>query len=196
MNSAPLRRRRPRAAFLYLFAASTVACVPTGRLDVPPAPPVMPAATAEWPETRAVAHEAAARGEYGRADSALRSFADRHRSSPEGAEARYWRAVLLLDPANPEASPGDAVTALDEYLAPGASQPDYVTAGVLRRLALQADSLRKAVPPPERVSTGVPRDTLRARDEEIKRLETELQQTSEELERLRRRLAPPRPRRP
>jgi len=64
---------------------------------------------------------------------------------------------------------------------------------VIRRLLLQNDSLRVAVAA-ERISAAVlvPRDSLKPRDDEVVRLRAELEQTRAELDRVRRRLAPPR----
>lgn len=198
MNDPHIRRRcRPRAAFVFLTAASVaVGCAPLRSEPPPPPLPVAPA-TAEWPEVRSAVQEAAARGAYPRADSLLVAFAERYPSAPEGADARYWRAVLLLDPANEGGSAKAAITTLDEYMAEGPSRTEFVTARVLRRLAQQMDSLRSVeAPPPGRPTGLVPRDSVRVRDEEIARMKAELDQTKEELERLRRRLAVPRPRRP
>ena len=191
------RRCRPRAAFVFLLAASVVGCAPL-RAEPPLPPPLPPPATAEWPEVRSAVHEAAARGAYARADSLLVTFAERYPTAAESADARYWRAVLLLDPANDSGSALAAITVLDEYMAAGPSRTEFVTARVLRRLAQRMDSLRsvEAPPPAGRPAGLVPRDSLRVRDEEIARMRTELDQTKEELERLRRRLVVPRPRRP
>jgi hypothetical protein len=79
-----------------------------------------------------------------------------------------------------------------------------VEATVARRLVLQADSLRGAIAyersaaatAPVTVASAPPsawRDTVRVRDEELARVRVELETTRAELERLRRRLAPPRP---
>jgi hypothetical protein len=77
---------------------------------------------------------------------------------------------------------------------------------VLRALAGQADSLRAALAQERTGSAAaaaaavaaraalIPRDTLRARDEELARARTEAAAARAELERIRRRLAAPRAR--
>jgi hypothetical protein len=185
---------------VFPIALALAACAPVRPEE--PLLPAVPAATTAWPDARDAAHEAVQRAAYGRADSVLAAFALAHASSAEAADALYLRAVLQLDPANPAESRRDALAALDAYVSGGPSRTQYVAAGVLRRLLRHEDSVRAVVPAaaaaaaPDPRRAGVSRDSLRVRDEELARLRTELEETRTELDRLRRLLAAPRPRRP
>jgi hypothetical protein len=153
----------------------------------------------EWPRELALAQAAATRREFGLADSVLRAFAARFPGTIESSDAMFWRALLRLDPAaprDPERDPvRDAAAALDAYIAGGPVQPRYVEATTLRRLAGLLDSLRAAAGAPRGAlpSATLLRDSLKVRDDSIARLQKELDQTSAELERIRKRLAPKRP---
>ncbi|HEX6058791.1 MAG TPA: hypothetical protein VFZ11_07205, partial [Gemmatimonadaceae bacterium] len=89
-----------------------------------------------------------------------------------------------LDPRNTAAAPRDAVRAFDAYLALADSVPHAVEARSLRRLALRLDSLSQPV-------AAKPAEP--ARDEELQKLRDSLTRTTDELERIKRRLAQPRP---
>ena len=157
--------------------------------DVPPPPTAAPTASTVWPNVLAATRLAADSGAYAAADSALRHFSERFVGTPESTESVYWRALLLLDPQNPNASSAAAAAALDAYLAGGQVQQRFSEVLVLRRAVALVDSLRiAAIPKPPPV---VPRDTLL--DQELERLRAELALAKTELERIKRRLAPPRP---
>lgn len=145
-----------------------------------------PAAAREWPAAYLAAQSAADRGAYSDADKTLSDFATTHPGSPEALESGYWRAVYKLDPANKDASTRDAIAGLDRYLAaPGGTHRGEAT--TLRRIAAQLLSLDRAL-------TQKPDDPgAAARDEEVKKLRDELQATKDELERIKRRLAAPKP---
>lgn len=145
-----------------------------------------PAAERDWPAAYLAAQSAADRGAYGEADRTLAEFAASHPGSAQALESGYWRAVYKLDPANKEASTKDAIAGLDRYLA----TPDGTHRGeatTLRRIAVQLQSLDRAL------STPKVDEASATRDEEVKKLRDELQATKEELERIKRRLAAPKP---
>jgi hypothetical protein len=126
----------------------------------------------------------------GDADRALTAFAQRYPGSPEAAEVTYWRALLKLDPAN-AAAVRESITMLESYLAAAPAGAHRTEAGALRRLGLaleQRNAALAAIPP---APTARPED--KARDDEIARLRDELSKANAELERIRRRLARPRP---
>jgi hypothetical protein len=103
---------------------------------------------------------------------------------------RTRRAVLKLDPGNAE-SVRESMTLLESYLAGAPAGTHRVEAGALHRLGLaleQRSAVVAATPP---APTVRPED--KARDEEILRLRDELAKANAELERIRRRLARPRP---
>jgi len=170
----------------------------------------------EWRAARSAADRAAADGRYDEADSLLARFAREHGPTPESREALYWRALYRLDPSNPNTSPGEAVHLLDAYLADSAP-PRALEATLVRRAALAADSLEKQVTALRAAidaatgreesgrEAGV-RDRAerdrgdRSREQELQRLRdelaaarTELASTKEELDRIKKRLATPRP---
>ena len=156
-----------------------------------PSVPAVPASGLEGPAALGKAQRAADGGRYVDADRALTTFAEQYAGSPEAAEAMYWRAVLLLDPANKDGSTKAAAQTLDAYLALDSVQ-HRVEASLLRRMAdlvasLAADvQATKTAPPP----VPPPAPALKEKDEEILRLRDSLTKTSAELERVRRRLAP------
>ncbi|HWE42337.1 MAG TPA: hypothetical protein VG432_07525 [Gemmatimonadaceae bacterium] len=145
-----------------------------------------PAAERDWPAAYLAAQTAADRGAYAEADRTLADFASSHPGSAQATESGYWRAVYKLDPANKDASTRDAIAGLDRYLA----APDGTHRGeatTLRRIAVQLQSLDRAL------SATKADEGAAARDEEVKKLRDELQATKEELERIKRRLAAPKP---
>jgi hypothetical protein len=207
----PARVRPARVAIAALVCAALGACSLFGRRATPPDAPEVEAA-GEWPEVSRAAGNAALVRDYPRADSILRAFAGRYTGTPQTAETVFLRSLYRLDPATesnvaPIPRIREARTGLDAYIAGGPTLPRYVEAVILRRLAGHIDSLHStldAVVPnvlsaPDPVAGGAAaamlglRDSLRLRDEELLRLRTELEQTKGELDRIRRRLAPPRP---
>lgn len=196
MPVLPLSRVR-RAA--VAMAAAILAACSLGRTPPPPRPlTAAEAARAEWPRELALVQAAAMRNDHPLADSVLRGFSARYPGTEEAADALFWRALLRLDPAAARDAAHDpvreAATILDAYLAGGVAQPRYVEAATLRRLASLLDSLRVAAGGQRGMpSAAALRDTVKARDDELAKLRQELQQTTAELERIRRRLAPKRP---
>lgn len=145
-----------------------------------------------WAVAFTTAQQAAAAGDYVRADTTLLEFARTHPGTPEARDAVFWRGVLALDPANPRASATTASAAFDEYLRGGAALLRRQEAEVMRRIARR---LEGAAPVRELRVTAVSTDSLAAdpRDEEIRRLRDQLRTTTEELERVKRRIATPTP---
>jgi hypothetical protein len=184
--------------------ALATACGPLRR-SAPPAPT---AAEREWPAAFHAVRTALAARAYQTAESTLAAFARRHAGSSEAAEASYWWAVVRLDPANRAADRSPAPPLLDAYQATDPPRAHAYEATVLRAVVAQYDSLRaaiateRAVAPPSSVAAPasrvllVPRDSLRAREEELVRARAEAAAARAELDRVRRRLAAPRTRRP
>lgn len=145
-----------------------------------------------WAVAFTTAQQAAAAGDYVRADTTLLAFARMHPGTPEARDAVFWRGVLALDPANPRASATAATAAFDEYLRGGAALLRRQEAEVMRRVAQR---LKGDAPVRELRVTAVSTDSLAAdpRDEEIRKLREQLKTTTEELERVRRRIATPTP---
>ncbi|NUQ19339.1 MAG: hypothetical protein HOQ09_00075 [Gemmatimonadaceae bacterium] len=176
--SARRARRLPLAAVLLLLASG---CIHRPRF-------LQPEAERTWPATYLSAQGAADRGAYDDADRTLAEFARSHPNTAQAAEAGYWRAVYKLDPANKNASTRDAIAGLDGYLA--STNVDHRgEASTLRRLATQLVSLDRALAQ----KPDEPPVAAKSRDEEVQKLRDELQATKDELERIKRRLAAPKP---
>ena len=172
-------RRSPAMIALALLLAS--GCIHRPRF-------LQPEAQRAWPATYLSAQNAADRGAYDDADKLLADFARGHPNTAQAAEANYWRAVYKLDPANKGASTRDAIAGLDAYIA--STNVDHRgEATTLRRLATQLLSLDKALAQkPDEAPVAA-----KSRDEEVQKLRDELQATKDELERIKRRLAAPKP---
>jgi hypothetical protein len=177
----------------------------------------------EWPPTLRAVQEAARAGRYAEADSALARFVERNRGSYESREALYWRALLRVDPANPQSSAADALRSINELFATGATVDTYDEANILRRVVQRMDSLnrtlaqaerliaeaqeaaeesRPAAPAPAPAAPAAAPAERREREqtranrnlvEQVRRLREELSKSNQELERVRRRLSEPRP---
>ena len=188
----PAIRMRPT---LWMgLALLCLACRPAREVAVRAAPveSMSRTATREWATTRATVRELAGRAEHTRADSLLGDFRARYPGTPSAVDALFWRGMLRADPMNRAQSRRDASADLEAYESGGALHGHAEEAALVRRLLVQVDSLRASVLQ-ERTAASVliPRDSLKPREEEIVRLRTELDQTRTELERVRRRLAPP-----
>ena len=140
-----------------------------------------------WAGAYESARGAAERGEYARADQILADFGRAYPDAAEGIESVYWRAVYKLDPANPAANTRDALAGLDAYLARSRNALHRGEATTLRRLAQQLLALDRALVAKDAPASDAPRD------EEVRKLREELQATKDELERIKRRLAAPKP---
>ena len=120
--------------------------------------------------------------------------------APPASDSLYWKAITHLDAANQRGSTDSALKYLDAYLANGVEQTHRLEALTLRRLArdamqlarVQAALQARSAEPSKAPAEGAPR-----RDEEavkeIQRLKDELAKANEELERIRKRLATPKP---
>lgn len=121
------------------------------------------------------------------------------RPDPEAADSLYWRAIGLIDAANTNGSTDSALHYLNLYLAEGVVQRHRLEATVLRQLARDALLLARVQAALQQQKP----DTVRVRTEgrgrveealkEIQRLKDELAKANEELERIRKRLANPKP---
>jgi hypothetical protein len=168
-------------------------------------PPVTPTAEADaaWPATRDAARAALFARDFARAEAALDAFAARHPQTRAAAEARYWWALVRLQPGNRAADVGPALAVLEAYRIGDPLAPRAVEASLLRALVAQQDSLRLALSLERAAAAAaagaaqtaraafVPRDSLRARDEELARVRAEAAEAQAELERVRRRIAAP-----
>ena len=126
------------------------------------------------------------------------------RNTPVASDSLYWRALNHLDAANRTGSSDSAIALLDAYLATGTAQPRRQEALVLRQLARDSRQLarvegllKQARTDSQPSRSSATEAELRKRDEEsvkeIQRLKEELAKANEELERIRKRLAAPKP---
>jgi hypothetical protein len=176
--------------FARLFAATMVvtACT-TGQqhLNEPTPGPV------EGTTTIAQAATEASAGRYGVADKLLSDYSTRYPATAEAADATYWRALFKLDPANPNASPRDAAQLLDTYIATNLGT-HKAEAQALRRVAgaieARAIAATNSITAPK---MELPKPEDLAKDEELRRVKEELAKATAELERIKRRLAQPKP---
>lgn len=186
--------RSALAAGLFAMGCSSLRAVNSAR----PSP-----SGAEFAETLLLAEAEVAAGRFGVADRMLADFAERRANTPEAAETALWRALFRLDPANLTAGPQDALVLLDGYLNGPVSVAHPSAATALRRVAVQLDrpvvtsaSVSENAAGVSAVrADGKPESKAdeKARDEEIRRLKEELSKANAELERIKRRLAPPNP---
>ena len=148
--------------------------------SLPPEPP--------WLATLAALQIAVDSGRFAAADSILAEFDRTEATARDSSESAFWRALLGSDPRNPAFTPAGARAALEAYAASDHSSHQTEVAVMLRLLSM-SDSLR-AVQATQRTATEA-RD--KARDEEMQRLRDELARTQAELDRIKRRLGPPKP---
>ncbi len=148
----------------------------------------------EWEAALAQAEREVLAARFGVADRVLADFAEHHPNTNEGFEAIFWRALYKLDPTNATAAPHDAAALLDTYLAASLTVPHRAAATTLRRVA---GSLERPAPAPAVASTpnsSTPSTgTDKSKDEEVARLKDELAKANAELERIKRRVATPKP---
>ncbi len=159
--------------------------------------PSVPTPQMQLNDTLAQADREVLASRFGVADRLLADFADQHRQMAEGYEATFWRALYKLDPTNQTASPHDAVVMLDAYLAASLTAPHRSAATTLRRVAAALDRgpvvVTQTVPSGGASPSAAKSDDLKARDDEIARLKDELAKANAELERIKRRVATPKP---
>ncbi|MEP7002337.1 MAG: hypothetical protein ABI969_17745 [bacterium] len=149
------------------------------------------ARSTEWTSSLARASDEAAEGRYATADKLLADFTVRFAATPEAAESMYWRALYKLDPSNASGASRDAVVLLDGYLASGAAA-HRAEAQTLKRVAYALDT-RPAAPSIVGPKVDMVKIDDKARDDEVQRLKDELAKAHADLERIKRRLAQPRP---
>lgn len=122
--------------------------------------------------------------------------------APVASDSLYWKALLHLDAQNQKGSTDSAIKYLDAYLARDTTQKHRLEALVLRRLARDAMQLARVEAALQVAKSAEPAKAADAaqaprRDEElvkeIQRLKDELAKANAELERIKKRLAAPKP---
>ena len=152
-----------------------------------------PDAHSEWAASLTQTWQELGAGRYAVADRLLAEYQSRYPASIDAIEAMYWRAIYRLDPANPAASTHEAIALLDAYLA-SSQTPHRTESQILRRIAVALDARPKEVAASNSntAPTTAPKDD-KAQADEITRLKDELAKANAELERIKRRLAQPKP---
>jgi hypothetical protein len=145
-----------------------------------------PSAANAWVRTLRNAEHLATAGQYGAADSTLAAFAEAYRGTQFARETAFWRALYRLDPRNRTSRKPEALAALDAYVQDESVWWYEAEAEVLRQVA-------RARPVPE--PTFAPGDTsavaVAAKDREIQQLRARIAELSQELDRIKARLAAP-----
>jgi hypothetical protein len=128
------------------------------------------------------------------------AFLRRAPAEPAPSDSLYWKALTHLDAANQRGSTDSAVKFLDIYLGNSTTQTHRLEALTLRRLARDAIQLSRVEAALQQAKSAEPvraGEPAPKRDEEavkeIQRLKDELAKANEELERIRKRLATPKP---
>jgi hypothetical protein len=178
----------PRFVRLFAVIVLVTACTTGQQRLAQPSPGPVEGAT-----TIAQSAQEASAGRFGVADKLLADYSARYPATSEAADATYWRAIFKLDPANPTASPREAVLLLDSYLATN-NGTHKAEAQTLRRVASALES-RAVVAANSSVTpkTEPPKPEDKAKDEELQRVKDELAKANAELDRIKRRLAQPKP---
>ena len=182
---------RLRAAATALAGLALAACVSR--------PPFLrPAPQRAWADTWVRTRQAADSGRWADADSLLAAFVRSYPRAPEAAEATWWRALYLLDPANPHGAPRESARLLEHYLATGGDLRHASEATTLHRTALALDSVGSAAQAAAAAATAAAESTkavTAAREkqsaEELQKAKDELARTQAELDRIKKRLAKP-----
>ncbi len=170
-----------RLTSAIVFALTLSACVHRQHASTP-------GVDDQWDSTFETVRHAAAQGHYRELDRTLAEFTRAHPNSDEADESAFWRALFKLDPQNRDSSPGEAIGALDLYLGMPGELHHRDEAMILRRatvvsqsMATEANAARPAAPPDK------------AKEAELAQLKDELAKTQAELERVKRRVAAPKP---
>jgi hypothetical protein len=174
------------AAFVAMVLLTDCAALRGGPANAP--------VDGEWNTTLTQARQEVLAMRFGVADHILSDFADRHAGTMEALDASYYRALFKLDPANATGTVRDAEALLDAYLAVSGPLPIRADATTLRRIATTLEhGNATATSSPSSTASSPASATDKARDEETQRLRDELAKANAELERIKRRLAQPKP---
>ena len=146
-----------------------------------------------------------AAGDYDAAHQILDEFQRTHPGTREAREIAFWKAVYLVDPANPRGSLSGGIAALDAYVANDPAGLYRDQAIVLRRTAAVAAGLANAsatTATADSLTATAGKDTVviggKSRDEQIALLKDQLAKSKDELakvnaelDRIKKRLANP-----
>ena len=135
-------------------------------------------------------------GSYAAADRVLADFAAQYPGTPQALSATLHRALYKADPANQTATARDATAVLDSALATPLDSAGKVDLRALRRVtaaleraAALASSGSGGTSTPDNARV----DDSKSTSEEVQRLRNELAKANAELERIKKRVAQPKP---
>lgn len=172
-----------RIAFLIAAASIVAACSQGSKAADPPRPDDGFAAAVAAADRRVEA------GDYAGADRILADYALKNKSTENGMEIAFFRALYMVDPNNKNASMAEGVRALDIYLNTSHTKRYRPEALVLRRTAQSVLALRSNAALTTRSSKS---DTVYvSREAEIAELKDQLAKANAELDRIKKRLANP-----
>lgn len=163
-------------------------------------PPPRPTAREAWPGASIVAAEQVAAGRYSTADRWLADFVTQYPGSREASSATVLRALYMADPANQGATAHGATALLDSALTTSPDSASRADVRAMRRITLALERAAALTgganpgnPSNPNADVSVHPEETKARDDEIQRLKTELAKANAELERIKKRVAQPKP---
>jgi hypothetical protein len=181
-----------------LFALALAGCV-TLRT---PARQAAERAESDWRVTRTTIAADVAAGRYAEVDRMLVDFQRNHPGAAQQFDAAWYRAFYRLDPSNPAASTAEARTMLEELASATPDTARRSDVQLLHRVVVSLEARPAVVRVPAAAASGqasgaaqpaAKSDDAKAKDDEIARLRDELAKANAELERVRRRIATPKP---
>lgn len=128
-------------------------------------------------------------------------FVTEYPGTREAASATVRRAIYMADPANQTATAHAATLLLDSALTTSLDSASRADVRAMRRITL---AMERAAAPPSSATPSNPAanpgtdvsarpEDLKARDDEVQRLKNELAKANAELERIKKRVAQPKP---
>lgn len=139
-----------------------------------------------------------AAGDYPGADRTLLDFANQYPGTPEATAAIIRRALFKADPANRTATAHGATALLDSLLTMPLDSAARVEADGLRRVTMALERAAVIASSSGGASASGSESAARADDtkansDEVQRLRNELAKANAELERIKKRVAQPKP---
>jgi hypothetical protein len=180
------RSRRRAGAALVMLLLSGCALTPGSSAPEPPAPRA-------WPVLRARAGAEVAAGRYGIADRMLADFTSQFPGTAEGADATFWRALYRVDPSNQTASARGAIAVVDSALAMPLDSARRANLLALRRIAIAVERVDSRGTGETIAAGDTAKGDEKSQSDEIQRLKSELAKANAELERIKKRVAQPKP---
>jgi hypothetical protein len=160
--------------------------------------PSQPPAPAAWVTASEVAAARVGAGSYAAADRVLADFAEQYPGTPQALAATLRRALYKADPANETATAHEATMLLDSTLAMPLDSAGRADARTKRRITMSLERLSAVASNGAGSSTssgdaGARSDDTRSSSDEVQRLRNELAKANAELDRIKKRVAQPKP---